>query len=319
MATQKHLKEFLTYLTVIQGKSMRTRQEYEYDLTLFLKYIKISKLGLELDEIDDLDISDLTLNLIKEIALEDMYDFLEYCQFYRDNSPYSRARKVAAIRSFYRYLTKKKKYFEYNPAEELETPKIGKRNPIYLTLGEVKQLYSGLNKLHYYRDFCILTIFLNCGVRLSELSSINLSSIKEDRFSVIGKGDKERVIYMNKSCKIAIDDYLKFERHKIKNADEEDALFLSQKGNRLNPRTIQRIVKNANKKSGLNKEKLSPHKLRHTMATLLYQNGADLISLQELLGHSSVSTTQIYTHVDSETLKDVVSSNPLNDLSITGE
>jgi len=310
----KELKEFLTYLTVIQGKSNRTRREYEYDLSLFLRYLKIYKFNLDFKDIDTISIDDLNIDFIKSITLEDIYSFLEYCQFNRSNSSYSRARKVAAIRAFFKYLTKKKKYFIENPAEELETPKIGKRNPIYLTLDEIKKLYSGLSKRHYYRDFCILTIFLNCGVRLSELNSINLSSIKEDRFSVIGKGNKERVVYMNKSCQIAIDDYLKFERHKIINADKNDALFLSQKGNRLSTRAIQRIIESANKKSGLNKEKLSPHKLRHTMATLLYRNGADLISLQELLGHASISTTQIYTHVDSETLKNVINNNPLNSL-----
>mgnify|MGYP003937323839 CR=1 FL=1 len=310
----KELKEFLTYLTVIQGKSNRTRQEYEYDLSLFLRYLKIDRFKLNLSDIDTISIDDLNIDFIKSITLEDIYSFLEYCQLNRSNSPYSRARKVAAIRAFFKYLTKKKKYFIENPAEELETPKIGKRNPIYLTLDEIKKLYSGLSERHYYRDFCILTIFLNCGVRLSELNSINLSSIKEDRFSVIGKGNKERVVYMNKSCQIAIDDYIKYERHKIRNADKNDALFLSQKGNRLSTRAIQRIIESANKKSGLNKEKLSPHKLRHTMATLLYRNGADLISLQELLGHASISTTQIYTHVDSETLKNVINNNPLNSL-----
>jgi len=310
--TQKHLADFLTYSTIIQGKSERTAKEYGYDIALFLRYLKVVNSNLELKEVDEVDISDMSLDFIEKIELEDIYDFLYYCQIYRGNGAYSRARKVAALKAFFDYLTVKKKYFKDNPTKELEFPKIGKRNPIYLTLEEVKILYSGISKTHYYRDYCILTIFLNCGLRISELSNINLNSIREDKLSVIGKGDKERTIYLNNSCILAINDYIKLERHKTKSVKDKEALFLSQKGNRLSTRAIQKIVKNINEKSGLNKEKLSPHKLRHTMATLLYQNGADLISLQELLGHSSVSTTQVYTHVDSEMLKNVVNSNPLN-------
>lgn len=320
MTNQKYLNDFLTYSIVIQEKSQRTVQEYEYDLSLFLRFSKLRKKGLKLKEINEkigeVNINDIDLAFIQKITLEDIYKFLEYCQIYRKNTSYARARKVASIKAFFKYLTSKKKYFKENPAEELESPKIGKRNPIYLTLDEVKQLYLGISKRHYYRDFCILTLFLNCGLRLSELNSINIDTIHEDKLSVIGKGNKERTIYLNKSCIQAIDDYIKLERPKIKNIKDEKALFLSQKGNRLSTRTIQSIVDNINKNSGLNKEKLSPHKLRHTMATLLYQNGADLISLQQLLGHTSVSTTQIYTHTDSKILKNTVENNPLNNIEL---
>ena len=316
MNNQKELKDFLNYLTVIQGKSIRTRTEYGYDLSLFLRYLKIIKYSLNIECIDDLKINDLDIDFIKDISLEDIYDFLQYCQLERNNSSYSRARKVASIKAFYNYLTVKKKSLKENPTSELETPKIGKRNPIYLSIDEVKKLYKGLNELHYYRNFAILTIFLNCGIRISELSSININSMSNGKISIIGKGNKERVIYINSSSTISIENYIKLERHKVKNADKQDALFLSQKGNRLSTRSIQRVIENANIKSGLNKDKLSPHKLRHTMATQLYRKGTDLISLQQLLGHSSVSTTQIYTHVDSETLKDIVESNPLNELNL---
>lgn len=318
MTNQKYLNDFLTYLTVIQGKSQRTVKEYEYDIYLFLRYLKLKEKGfatIEINEkIDEVDIDDISLEFLQNITLEDIYNFLEYCQIYRKNSSYAKARKVASINAFFKYLTSKKKYFKENPAEELESPKIGKRNPIYLTLDEVKQLYSGISQKHYYRDFCILTLFLNCGLRLSELNSININSIHKDKLSVIGKGNKERTIYLNKSCIQAIDNYVKLERPKIKNVKDKEALFLSQKGNRLSTRAIQLIIDNINKNSGLNKEKLSPHKLRHTMATLLYQNGADLISLQQLLGHTSISTTQIYTHTDSKMLKNTVENNPLNSI-----
>lgn len=314
--SQQHITEFLRYLTVIQGKAERTRSEYSYDLSLFLRYLKLKDEDLSLMEINNMDISNIGIEYLEKINLEDIYSFLEYCQIERKNSSHGIARKVASIKAFFTYLTLKKKYFKENPTEELETPKIGKRNPVYLTIDEVKKLYSGINKLHYYRDFCILTVFLNCGVRLSELQSINISSVAGNSFSVIGKGNKERTIYMNKSCIEAINDYITLERPKIKDVKDEEALFLSQKGNRMSAGAIQKMVRNINKKSGLFKKDLSPHKLRHTMATLLYQNGADLISLQQLLGHSSVATTQIYTHVASDTLRNVIESNPLNEIEL---
>lgn len=315
MNNQKELNDFLNYIVVIKGNSVRTKNEYRYDLALFLRYLKIMKQGLNIEKINNISIEDLSIGFIREIKLEDIYDFLSYCQFERNNGSHTRSRKIAALKSFFNYLTTKKKYFKENPTAELESPKIGKRNPVYLSLDEAKQLYSGLNKLHYYRNFCILTIFLNSGIRLSELANINLSSIKENKLSLIGKGNKERIVYLNSSCLKAIHNYVEFERYKMQNADNEKALFLSQKGNRLSTRSIQRVVKNANIKSKLYKKKLSPHKLRHTIATLLYRNGVDLLSLQKLLGHSSVSTTQVYTHIDSKILENIVENNPLNKIT----
>ncbi len=311
----KHIENFLTYLTVVQGMSPMTKREYKYDLELFFRFLKVYEDGLDYDQIDNVSIKDLD---IKNISLEDMYAFLEYCQDYRGNGSHAKARKVASLKAFFSYLHKKKKLIDENPAEELESPKINKRNPIYLNIEEIKILYSGIKETHYYRDRCILTIFLNCGVRVSELAGINISDIRQNSISIIGKGNKERLVYINSITRQSIDDYIQKERPKIKNVkpEDRDALFLSQKGNRLSTRSIQNIIDVINKNSGLNKEKLSPHKLRHTMATLLYQNGADLISLQQLLGHTSVSTTQIYTHVESEQLKSVVDSNPLNDIDI---
>lgn len=317
--TCKYLKDFLTYVTVIQGKSKNTRKEYEYDLTIFLRYIKIIKHGLDVDleNIAEVDIDDIDLDFLQSISLEDIYEYLGYCQNIRQNGTKARARKVSSLRMFYQYLTKKKKYFKENPTEELETPKIGKRLPVYLNIDEIRKLYSGISKRHYYRDFCILTIFLNCGVRISELVSINLDSIRGNELYIIGKGNKQRTIYLNKSCMIALNDYLTLERPNIKNAGKEKALFLSQKGRRLSVRTIQNMIDTINKKSGLHKSQISPHKLRHTMATLLYQENGDLISLQQLLGHESVSTTQIYTHVSNDKLKQVVETNPLNSIDLS--
>lgn len=312
----KYIKDFLTYLTVIQGKSKNTRNGYEYDLNLFFKFIFIYNNNLNLDDINDVNISKINIDNIKEISLEDIYAFLEYCENQRDNEARAKARKVASLKAFFNYLHKKKRIIDSNPTEELETPKISKRNPIYLKIDEISKLFNGINKTHYYRDYCILVLFLNCGLRVSELVSINLSDIEKDKMSIIGKGDKERIVYLNNLCLESINDYVNIERPTIKNINkkDEDALFLSQKGNRLSVRAVQLIIEGINKRSGLQKKDLSPHKLRHTMATLLYQNGADLISLQQILGHTSVSTTQIYTHVEDEQLKEVIDSNPLNNI-----
>lgn len=310
----KYIRDFLTYLTVIQGKSQTTRKGYEYDLNLFFRFLLVYKGNYPLEKIDEADISKVDLEDIKEISLEDMYAFLEYCERARDNAARAKARKVASLKSFFTYINKKRRLIDINPAEELESPKVSMRNPVYLKIDEVSTLFEGINKRHYYRDYCILIMFLNCGLRVSELVSIDINDIDDDKISIIGKGNKERIIYLNDASVEAINDYLSKERIKIKNIkkEDQDALFISQKGNRMSTRAVQLVIQGINERSGLKKKDLSPHKLRHTMATLLYQNGADLISLQQLLGHTSVSTTQIYTHVEDEQLRDVIDSNPLN-------
>lgn len=309
----KILQDFLIYMTTIRGKSKRTRQEYQYDLCLFFQFLKAIRLGIDLSDIKNVSIQDIHIEWIKEITLEDLYMFLEYCEVHRNNSPYSRARKVASIKSFFKYLKRKRRLIEYNPAEELESPKIGKRMPIYMNLEETKTFLSGIPKdKHYKRNYCILMFLLNLGLRVSELCSLNLNSIQGSSLKVIGKGNKERDVPMNQVCIEALTDYLENERKFVREIKDKEALFLSQKGTRISKRTVQRLVKKVNDFSGLKKEKLTPHKLRHTSATLLYRNGADIRSLQYLLGHSNVSTTQIYTHIDDQQIKRIVENNPLN-------
>lgn len=307
------LNGFLIYLSAIKGKSKGTKSEYRYDLTLMLQYIKTIRYDMSIKNISEIDISDINQDFIKEICLEELYAFLEYCEETRNNSAYARARKVASMKSFFKYLVNKKKILSNNPADELETPKLSQRNPIYMTLEETEKFLSGIKKnKHYYRNLCIMELFLNCGMRISELCSINISSIKNDILTVIGKGDKERTIYLNETCISVINDYIEKERSCLVNIKDDEALFISQMGTRLNKRTIQRLVDSINKDSGLNKNHLTPHKLRHTSATLMYKAGADIRSLQIILGHSNVSTTEIYTHVDDNKLRSVVANNPLN-------
>lgn len=229
----------------------------------------------------------------------------------RSNSSYARARKVASLKSFFKYLTNKAKLIDKNPALELESPKIVKRLPRYLNIDESKQLLSSVDGQYSARDYAILTLFLNCGLRLSELVGINLNNIKNNTLTVIGKGDKERMIPLNAACIQAIDNYKKV--RPVEGVKDKNALFLSERKQRISKSTVQYIVKKYITSAGLDPKRYSTHKLRHTAATLMYRYGqVDIRSLQELLGHESISTTEIYTHLDEQQLRNAVDSNPLS-------
>jgi len=313
----ERLIEFLNYLSVIKGKSINTVAGYKIEITLFFRFLKLYKgLSPKNIEFEDILIKDIEDDFIKNIKLGDFYAFLSFVEKQRNNSAYARARKVAALKSFFKYLYTKAKIINENPTSDLETPKINKRNPVYLTLGESKDLLNSVDGTykHSNRDFCIITLFLNCGLRLSELCSINISKIKDDTLTIIGKGNKERTVYLNKSCLRAISQYME-ERNLMGILPEyKDSLFISERKCQLNKRTVERLIKKYIGEAGLDMEKYTPHKLRHTAATLMYKYGnVDIISLQKILGHENVSTTQIYTHVDDEKLREAVNSNPLND------
>lgn len=309
-ALPKVLKDFLIYLTTITGKSPRTRKEYEYDLVLFFRFLKSVENDVSPDLIHTIDISDVTADWIKELSLEDLYYFMEYCEMQRGNSAAARARKVATLKAFFKYLKGKRRLLDENPAEELESPKIGKRKPIYLNMEEAQAFLGVIDARQYStRDYCMMIFFLNLGIRVSELCSLNVDSIHGRQLTVIGKGNKERTVYINDSCMTALEQYIA-DRHAYKGKGTEP-LFVSQKGTRFARQTVAKIVKRINAKS-INKEKLTPHKLRHTSATMMYKSGADIRSLQHILGHSSVATTQIYTHIEDEQIQDVLKNNPFN-------
>lgn len=311
----KLVKDFLVYLTTIKGKSLRTRKEYEYDIILFLRFLKAMRDDLNIAQMEQIELNDITVDFIKEISLEDMYLFLEFCEVQRNNSAATRARKAATLKSFFRYLKGKRRLIEYNPAEELETPKIGKKKPVYMDQVEAEAFIAGIKRTnHYYRNYSMIMFFLNLGLRVSELCSLNLTSIQDNVLHVIGKGDKERTVFLNNACIESLHTYKEKERRYIQGENVHEALFLSQKGTRLTRQTVAKIVKQINADSGLNKEKLTPHKLRHTSATLMYKSGADIRSLQHILGHTSVSTTQIYTHVEDKEIQQVLENNPFNKL-----
>lgn len=311
--------DFLNYLETIKGKSPNTIKGYEIDLTLFFRFLKIYK-GLITDDFLDfseIDISDIDNSFVKKIKLTDLYAFLSFAEKQRENGSYARARKVAALKSYFKFLNGKAKIIDDNPTLELESPKINKRHPVYLSLDESVNLLSSLDKdnKNYYRDYCILTLFLNCGMRLSELCSIKLDKIKGDTLTIIGKGDKERTVYLNEACLKAIDNYLAVRDTSKCTPEDKEYLLLSSRFKPINKRTVELLVKKHIFNSGLSNEKYTPHKLRHTAATLMYKHGnVDIRSLQSILGHENISTTQIYTHVDEEILRDAVNSNPLSKL-----
>lgn len=319
-ANPDFVNSFLDYTITILNKSPNTVKEYNYDIANFLKYIKKQfKLTDEAD-LKEIKINDMDISILKKITLQDIHGYISYMAIDLKSSPATRARKISAIRVFFKYLTSKAKIIDVNPAQDLETPKLGKRMPRYLSLEESKKLLNVSQDdtdRNSVRDHAIITLFLNCGMRLSELVGINISNIdfSESRMTVIGKGNKERTIYINKACMNALKDYLSIRPHdKVKN-DSRDALFLSERKERISNRTVQNIVKNELARAGLDTTKYSVHKLRHTAATLMYQYGdVDIRALQELLGHESISTTEIYTHVNDERVRNAVENNPLANL-----
>lgn len=314
------LNSFLDYSITILNKSPNSIKEYNYDLTNFLKFIKIEFKMTDEKDYSKIDISDISIDVLKKVTLEDIHKYISYMATELKSKPATRARKVSTIRIFFKYLSQKAKLIDINPAQNLETPKLGKRLPKYLSLDESKQLLETVeseDNRNQKRDYAIITLFLNCGMRLSELVNISINDINfnECKLNVIGKGNKERTIYLNHACMSAIKDYL-LERPKegIK-YDSINALFLSERRERISNRTVQSIVRKELLKSGLDTNKYSVHKLRHTAATLMYQYGnVDIRALQELLGHESISTTEIYTHVDNSQIRNAVENNPLANL-----
>lgn len=313
------LVDFLNYLETIKSTSINTIAGYKIDLTIFFRFMMIyrGKVNSDSVEFEDIDISVIDTEFLKSIKLRDLYAFLSFTEKYRDNSSYARARKVATLKSFFKFLYGKAKIINENPALELESPKINKRHPVYLTLNQSIHLLESLNKddKNYARDYCILTFFLNCGMRLSELCSIQIDKIRDDTLTIIGKGNKERTVYLNEACLKALNNYLMARDDSKALLENKKFLFLSSRNIPINKRTVEIMIKKHVTNAGLTDDKYTPHKLRHTAATLMYKYGnVDIRSLQSILGHTNISTTQIYTHVDDDSLRDAVKSNPLSKL-----
>ncbi len=317
MKTFDILDQYKNYMLAVLGRSELTVKEYTYDIVNFFRYWKRDKgLAPKDSPIDEIDISDITAKEINRVTSDDLLVFLIYLGREKKQSNATRARHIASLKSFFKYCHSKKHLIDENPAYDIETPKIGKRLPKYLTLDQSQKLLEAAYESpteSNERDYCMLTLFLNCGMRLSELRGINLDHIHDTVLTVIGKGNKERTIYLNKACLDAIEEWLpKRAEIKIKPSAQK-ALFVSKRGTRISDDMIQIVIKRLLLQAGIDTRIYSVHKLRHTAATLMYKYGhVDIRNLQMILGHQSVSTTQIYTHVDEQQLQDAVNSNPLS-------
>ena len=323
------LLDFLSYHETVKAHSQKTVDEYYLDLRNFFRYMKqLREPELSACEPEQIDIRDIGIEFIRSITLTDVYSYLAYLSRERPQRPNSeksskglsaasRARKVATLRSFFNYLCNKVHLLQENPIQDIDSPKIRKTLPRYLTLDECVQLLEGVDGPNRERDLCILTLFLNCGLRISELIGLNRSDIQDDALRGLGKGDKVRIVYLNQACKNALAAYLQV--RPVVGGKDQDALFVSRNRQRISRATVHSLVKKHLADAGLDSQRYSSHKLRHTAATLMLQNGVDVKAVQEVLGHEHLNTTEIYTHIDNESLRIAAKANPLSHIKIKGK
>lgn len=307
------VKQYALYHRNIKGRSSKTIDEYCLDLRTFLRFLKrYKKLVPANTELTDIDVTDIDIEFIKNITTYDIFEFMNFVADEKNNIASTRQRKSSSLRGFFSYLTVHEHILKENPAENLTPPKKRKTLPKYLTLDQAHELLLAVDGNYKERDYCMLTLFLNCGLRLSELVGINFSDILRNNNSlrVLGKGNKERIVYLNEACMTAIDNYIAV-RPKD-NVVDRNALFLSKRLIRISPKTVQYIVNSYLEKIGLGGAGYSVHKLRHTAATLMHQNGVDIRVLQDILGHENLGTTEIYTHISSKQMEEAAKSNPLS-------
>lgn len=321
------LRDFLTYHETIKGQSPRTISEYYLDMRMFLRFIKLMRSDMPIQtRLDDIPIKDIDLDFIRSITTSDIFEFLSYLANDRTPnsdsaapkygiSPAARARKLSALKSFYKYLTIRTKQLQENPVADLEYPKLRKSLPKYLTMEQSAALLKAVNGPNQTRDYAILMLFLNCGIRRSELVGLNNTDVYEDRIRVVGKGNKERFVYFGTPCRKAIDAYLVERNEKV--LSDNRALFGSRDGNRISVTAVHRLVKKALLQAGLDSTQFSAHKLRHTAATMMLSGGVDVKTVQEVLGHENLNTTQIYTHIENTELKIAAEANPLSKLDFS--
>lgn len=308
------LAEFLEYHSTVRGHSDQTVLGYYMDLKILFRYIKRRRHLADMQiPFNEIDITDVDLDFIKSIKIEELYRYQSFSPEMAGQSlsAASRCRRTSSVKSFYNYLTAKRHLLDTNICQELDMPKRQKSLPRYLEEAECERLLAACDGPFAIRDYCILMLFMSCGLRISELVSLDLTDIYEDHLRVWGKGNKERVIYFAEGCREAIDDYLSLREPEKIVPEDKNALFISRFNRRMSVRTVQVMVDKTLLKAGLDASRYSPHKLRHTAATLMLKNGVDTRSLQEVLGHSNLNTTQIYTHLDNAALHEAAMANPI--------
>ncbi len=315
------LNEYITHLSIVKCLSDGTVMGYYRDIRQFLRFWMVHRsnegASIAADSLSEVRIDGMTVQDLRSISLRDIYDYYSFIAMECKNKDKIRSRKASSLRSFFHYLTTQAHLIEQDPTSNLELSTPRRSLPKYMNLDESLELLHTLTKQSdrkaHIRDYCILTLFLNCGIRLSELVGLNIASLDmtEMKMRVLGKGNKERIVYLNAACMTALREYL-FERHEIETDDP--ALFLSNQKKRISRRRVQQIVEDALKAAGLDGRGLSTHKLRHTAATLMYQHGhVDVLTLKNILGHQNIATTEIYTHLSDVSLQEAMDHSPLAD------
>lgn len=316
--------EYITELMIVKARSKATVEQYIIDLYLFFCFLENKDTTLSSDENrQQYDLSYIDTEYLSKITLRDATEFLLYCSEVRHNNPKSRARKASSIRGYFKYISDKMNYIEKNPMSQLQVATNKKALPKYLTLEQSIALLDSVSGENMERDYCILTLFLNCGLRLAELVNLDIKDIsfENETMVVTGKGNKQRIVYLNNACLSAIKAYLNVRPHdKIKDPDAKKALFVSRLGKRIGRQAVQLMVYKQLEKIGLDGQHYSVHKLRHTAATLMYQHGdVDTLVIKEVLGHENLSTTEIYTHLENKQLREAAKSTPLSNKSAKTE
>lgn len=318
----QRVNEYIAYLNSVKDDSKLTVDGYVTDLRLFFEFEARKKGMAEKDSEEKPDLSFIDDDFLSQITLSDLHEFVSFCKEERNNSSVTRARKVSALRGFFKFVSERMGYIKNNPAAQLQISPSKKKLPLYLSLEQSRSLLSAVDGKNKVRDYCILTLFLNCGLRLAELVSLNVNDIdlEQKKMRVIGKGNKERVVYINNACVDAVKAYLEIRPKDRLKGDDRNALFISRINKRIGRQAVQDVVYNNLKKIGLDGSHYSVHKLRHTAATLMYQYAdADLLVIKDMLGHENLSTTEIYTHLENKQLRSAVENNPLSNESKSDE
>lgn len=308
----EYVKSFLTNLKLVRDRGERTEEAYYIDIRTFLRYLKIKNgMASKSTPFNEITIKDTPIELLESFTLADSYEYLNYLMQERNNSTATRARKTTAIKQLFEFLNKKAFLISKNPLKDLELPRVKNKLPKFLSLNDSLELLKSIDGPFAVRDYCIITLFLNCGMRLSELVGLNLNDYSKDNrtLRLFGKGRKERIVYLNDACINSLSEYLKI-RPQV--PSEPNAIFLSKQNKRIDKRRVQQIVEKCLNSAGLGNQGITTHKLRHTAATLMYQYGdVDPLVLKEILGHKSIATTEIYTHLSNENMKRAAESSPL--------